>query len=122
MIVHVVLFRPKAGLDLSVRRALAEALTRAATDIASIRRFRVGRLLATAPTYVRQGSPSFPYCGLVEFDDRDGLLAYLQHPAHAALGRLFNETLEDAWIYDFEVEEAASARALIEAPISEADA
>jgi Stress responsive A/B Barrel Domain len=121
VIVHVVLFRPKPGLDVSVKRALADALAHAATDIASIRRFRVGRHLAPAPTYLKQESPSFPYCGLVEFDDRDGLIAYLQHPAHAALGRLFNETLEDAWIYDFEVAEAARASAWIEASDAEPD-
>lgn len=111
MVVHVVLFRPKAGLEVAAERALLDALARAASGIPSVRRFRVGRTLDGAPTYVQQGFPPFPYCGLVEFASREGLLAYLQHPLHGDLGRLFNETLEAALIYDFDMQEAADAAA-----------
>jgi len=37
-----------------------------------------------------------------------GLRAYLEHPAHEALGTLFFDLFEEALMYDFAVKEGAS--------------
>lgn len=46
----------------------------------------------------------FPYAAVVQFDDLDGLQAYLQHPAHEALGAKFHELTPVGLIDDYEME------------------
>jgi hypothetical protein len=43
----------------------------------------------------------FEFLAVIDFDDLDGLQAYLRHPAHEALGARFYETLSAAAVYDF---------------------
>lgn len=107
MVVHLVLFRPKASLTGSDERALLASIEQAAALIPSVRRFRVGRTVADAPQYELQGFPDMPYLAIIEFDDRAGLQDYLEHQAHGELGRRFNDSLEAALIYDYEVADAA---------------
>jgi hypothetical protein len=114
VILHVVLFRPKPALGKDPREALFAALRSAAATIPSVRRFTVGRGIENPPAYVQSGFPDFPFAAIVTFDDRAGLLEYLAHPAHADLGRLFNETLEAALIYDYETAEAAGVAGLFD--------
>ena len=42
---------------------------------------------------------------LIEFDDVEGLLAYLAHPQHAAIGLHFVQSAAAALAYDYEIEE-----------------
>ena len=113
MIVHLVLFRPKASLSSSEQRALVASIEQAAASISSIRRFRVGRALPDPPAYQLQGFPDLPYVAMLEFDDRSALEDYLEHQTHGELGRRFNEGAEAALIYDYEVTDAAEARRLL---------
>ena len=46
---------------------------------------------------------SYPYAAVIEFDDLDGLQAYLNHPQHENLGALFYELLEAGLVYDYEM-------------------
>jgi hypothetical protein len=101
MIVHLVLFRPKAGFAEADRNALAAAIDGARREIPSIRAFRVGERTMRETSYA-QHADEFPYAALVEFDDLAGLRAYLEHPAHAELGRLFWTASDKAVAYDFE--------------------
>jgi hypothetical protein len=48
---------------------------------------------------------NYEYVAFLDFDDLAGLQAYLEHPAHEVLARRFFEALDDALMYDFEVEE-----------------
>src|SRR5689334_14456684 len=107
MIVHLVLFRPKASLSSSEQRALISSIEHAAASIRAVRRFRVGRAIPDPPGYLLQGFPDLPYVAILEFDDRAGLEDYLEHQMHGELGRRFNEGAEAALIYDYEVHEAA---------------
>jgi hypothetical protein len=102
MIVHVVLFRPRADLAAPSRNALAAAVDRARREIPSIRRFAVGERTLRDARYARE-MEEFPFVALIEFDDLAALQAYLQHPAHAELGRLFWMTSEKALAYDFDL-------------------
>jgi hypothetical protein len=107
MVFHIVLFRPRSGVSDSQRRALLEALSTAATDIPSLRRFHVGKRITHGRDYEQMMTQDFPYAAVAEFDDLAGLQAYLQHPQHEKLGALFYELLGAGLVYDYEATAAA---------------
>ena len=110
MIVHVVLFGPRADLAAADRQSILDSLTRAATGIPSIRRCRVGRRIRHGrPGYEQAMRDDLEYCLLVEFDDVEGLTTYLAHPAHAAFGLHFAQSAAAALAYDYEMLDAADA-------------
>jgi hypothetical protein len=111
MIVHVVMFRPRASLDGDQRRALASAFESALNEIPSIRRAHVGRRIRVGRAYEQLMRADYPYAAVIEFDSRDALLAYLDHPSHAQLASTFFESFEDALMYDFELQEGTVALA-----------
>jgi antibiotic biosynthesis monooxygenase (ABM) superfamily enzyme len=47
----------------------------------------------------------FEYIMIIEFDDVDGLTAYLAHPGHAAIGSHFMQASASALAYDYEMED-----------------
>jgi hypothetical protein len=103
MLWHVVLFAPRPGLTAAEEEKLASALERAARDIPAVRRAQVGRRLPDGPRYAAGGPVDFPYAAILEFDDAAALREYLGHPAHADLGRLFNQSLSAAVVCDYEM-------------------
>ena len=102
MILHVVLFRPKADISESDRIAMFSALETAAKEIPSVRRFQVGARVAHGAAYERLMSEDYPFAAVIEFDDLAGLQAYLEHPQHKRLGTLFYGLQEVALAYDYE--------------------
>ena len=107
MIVHVVLFSPKPDLSPSDRTAVLDALQSAAKNIPSIKRLRVGkRVKHSLPGYEQMMRDDYEYAVMIEFDDIEGLKAYLQHPAHAAVGHHFTASASNALAYDYEVSES----------------
>lgn len=113
MVTHVVLYRPKAGLEAAAGERFAAAIALARREIAAIRRFTIGRRLENGPVYQQGPFPDFPFIAAIEFDDREGLLTYLQHPTHAALGQQFGATLDAALVYDFQTVDAADAETFL---------
>jgi hypothetical protein len=109
VIAHLVLFRPRADLPEATRRELGEALTTAIRDIPSVRRARVGRRVTHGRPYESLMRVPYEYAAVIEFDDLDGLQAYLTHPAHDALAARFFAAFEEALMYDYELEEGAGA-------------
>jgi hypothetical protein len=109
MIVHVVMFRPRSSLDGAQRHALASAFEAALNDIPSIRRARVGRRISVGREYEQLMRTDYTYAAIIEFDDREALLAYLDHPSHARLASAFFESFEDALIYDFDLQEGTTS-------------
>jgi hypothetical protein len=108
MIVHVVLFRPREGLPGEDRLALLRGLADAVRDIPAIRRLRIGRRVRHGlPGYEQAMRDDYEYAVIVEFDDLDGLIRYLTHPAHAALGRHFTHSSDAALAYDYRFVEAS---------------
>lgn len=106
MIVHVVLFQPRTDLDAESRGTLLRDLSTAAKEIPSLKRLRVGQRVRHAlPGYEQAMIQSYDYALIAEFDDRDGLVAYLTHPAHQAIGRHFTASAERALAYDYEMVE-----------------
>ena len=103
MIAHVILFTPKADLPAHAGHDLLADLKAAASSIPSIRRVRLGpRVRHGLPGYEQMMRDDFTFAAIVEFDDMEGLKAYLAHPAHDDLGRLFGETGEATLVYDYE--------------------
>lgn len=107
MIAHVVLFSPRANLSLETRRELLGSLTAAARGIPGVRRFRVGRRITHGvPGYEQAMRDEYEYAAIVEFDDLEGLKAYLAHSSHVALGEFFTFQTARSLAYDYEMMEA----------------
>jgi hypothetical protein len=115
MIVHVVLFRPKADLAAADRGSLAAAIERAHREIPVIRRFLVGVRTHRAAGYAA-AMPDYPFVALIELDDEPALEQYLAHPAHAELARWFWHTGDAALAYDYALQDAAVVRSLLDTP------
>ena len=105
MIAHLVLFRPKTSLSEEDRHGLAEALATAIREIPSIRRARVGTRVTHGRPYEQLMRTHYSHAAILEFDDLDGLRAYLEHPAHEALARRFFSAFDEGLFYDFELGE-----------------
>jgi hypothetical protein len=103
MIVHVVLFRVKPGLAQVIRDGLADALSRATREIPSIRRTRIGSRVTVGRAYEHLMTTDYSFAAILEFDDVDGLRAYLEHPAHEQLAQRFYACVDQALTYDFEM-------------------
>jgi hypothetical protein len=114
MIAHVILFHPHPDLAEADRQNLFDALGAAACGIPSIRSFRVGkRVTHGLPGYEQLMGKGYDYAAIVEFDDMDGLRAYLAHPSHAAIGGHFTASAEAALAFDYEMVEAGDAARLL---------
>lgn len=113
MVVHVVLFRPKASVSPDERKALAQAFETAVRAIPSVRRAQVGRRVRHGAGYEALPQPDLQYAALLEFDDLAGLQAYLQHPAHAEPGRLFFDVMEEGAVFDYDVRDGTSAGEIV---------
>lgn len=103
MVAHVVLYRLRADVTPGERAQFNTALVNAFSSIPEIRRYRVGRRLQVGAAYETTMSSPFEYFGLLEFDDMAGLQAYLAHPSHVELGRLFWSCSERTLVIDYEL-------------------
>ena len=113
MIVHVVLFQPRAAVSSEERKALAQAFETAVRTIPSVRRAQVGRRVQHGGGYESLPQPDLQYAALLEFDDQAGLDAYLRHPAHEEVGRRFFEVMEGGVVFDYELQDGKSAGAVV---------
>ena len=115
MMLHVVLFRPKPNLGDDARRRLAKAFADAIDGIPSIKKTRIGRRRTHGRPYEQLMREDYTHAAMLEFDDLDGLKAYLEHPVHVELGSRFFECFEQALMYDFDVRDGhAGLNALIQ--------
>jgi hypothetical protein len=103
MIVHVVLFRLKPQLSDATREGLAQALSRATRNIPTIRRARIGVRLTMGRPYEQLMPIDYSFAAILEFDDREGLQAYLDHDVHDELAQRFYASIEQALTYDYEM-------------------
>lgn len=109
MIAHVILFTPKADLAASAQRELLDDLEAAARGIPSVRSFRFGpRVRHGLPGYEQMMRDDYQFVVIVEFDDVEGLKAYLAHPAHLRIGRHFTTSSERALAYDYDLDAVRS--------------
>lgn len=111
MILHLVLFTPRPDLSAAEQDRLAAALELALTRIPAVVSYRIGRRVRTGAAYDAL-SGSFEFCGVMEFEDLEGLKEYLSHPAHVELGQLFYTTSAEALAADFVAVQSSPADAL----------
>ena len=111
MILHLVLFTPRPGLSADEQGRLATALEWALTTIPTVVSYRIGRRVRTGAAYDALPG-SFEFCGVMEFEDLEGLAVYLSHPAHVELGQLFYTTSAEAFAADFDAVGHSPAGAL----------
>ena len=107
VIAHVILFRPRPDVTLPERRAIIDAYAVALRDIPTIRRARVGRRVMVGRSYEDLMRTDLPYAAILEFDDPDGLRAYLDHPAHQEMATRLFAAIAETLVYDFEMEGSA---------------
>ena len=106
MIAHVVLFKPRHELTAAERQTVIKDLKAAASAIPTVRKLRVGkRIRHGRPGYEQLMREDFEYVVIIEFDDVEGLTAYLAHPVHAAIGSHFMQAAAAALAYDYEMED-----------------
>jgi hypothetical protein len=113
MIAHVVLFRPRADLPPQARNTFARALEQARREIPTIRRFHVGRRLRHGRPYEQAMLQDFPYAAVIEFEAIEGLKAYLDHPAHVDLARMWSTLSEMTLVYDYEMADASESAVVL---------
>jgi hypothetical protein len=107
---HIVLFQPKANATDADRAAFSTMFSRACREISSVRRAIVGKAASIDAGYSRSfGDGQYEFAAVLEFEDRDGLVAYLQHPMHRELGRLFWAVCERTAIVEVDLWDARTA-------------
>jgi hypothetical protein len=111
VIAHIVLFKPRPDLTDTGKQSLLDAFTQAASRITTVKRCRIGRRVTHGlPGYESAMRDGFEYAAIVEFEDLNGLKAYLADPVHAAIGEHFTTAAEKALAYDYEMVDLADAR------------
>ena len=111
---HLVLLKPKADLSMADRESLLAAMQEAFGSIPSIRRVRIGKRRLLGRQYEAMMTTDYEFCCVIEFDDESALRTYLDHPAHAELGRLFYVSSEASLVYDFAMVEPDNIRQLLD--------
>ena len=104
MVWHLVLLKARAGLSSEARQALVSAFEKAVGEIPTVRDVRVGRRISHGAGYEAAAPDIADFMVSIAFDDLQGLQAYLNHPAHHELGRLFAQSVSSAPVYDFVVD------------------
>jgi stress responsive alpha/beta barrel protein len=110
MIAHTVLFQPGPSVDPETKAAILESLTRAIGQCPTVRACRIGRRVRHGLAgYEQQMRADYQYLLILEFDDIEGLRAYLEHPAHDAIGGFFTSAASASLAYDYEMADLADA-------------
>lgn len=109
MITHIVLFDPGEGFGAEDQRSVLDALAATIEACPSVRRCRVGkRVTHGVPGYEQAMRHDYRFALILEFDDVEGLRAYLTHPRHAALGSVFSSGAS-ALAYDYDLQDLDNA-------------
>jgi hypothetical protein len=101
MILHVVMYQPRASATAEERTTLATTIEKACREIPSIQQARVGKAVDLQITYAGLSSgQKYEYLAVFEFRDEFDLKAYLEHPQHKELGEMFWKVCERTKIID----------------------
>ena len=107
MIAHIVLFNPKPTTSRELLLSCAQLLERLAKEVPAVVRASAGRSVTIDSGYSRPfGEKTYQNACVIEFDDKPGLLSYLNHPMHRELGRLFWEMCDSAVVLETEMVDA----------------
>ena len=114
MISHIVLFKPRIALGPAEKALVVAHLRSAIAQCPTVRACRIGRRVQHGlPGYEQQMPEDYQFSLILDFDDVEGLKAYLQNPAHAGIGGLFTSAASASLAYDYELVDLASADHLL---------
>ena len=116
MITHLVLMKPRADISRADSDAFLTAFETAAREIPTVRAVRVGRRITHGAQYEQTSADAADFMLLIDFDDLAGLLTYLRHPAHEAVGAGFGRLLDSGWVFDYEAGDLTRLRELAQPP------
>jgi len=109
VISHLVLFTPKRDLSADDSRLFAQSIVETFRQVGSLDRATVGRAVDIDAGYKRNfGDKTYEFAAVLEFQDRAGLLSYLNHPLHKELGALFWRHCASTVIVEIEAADARS--------------
>lgn len=109
MISHIVLFNAKKNVSPDDRRSFAIQVRDVCRAISVVRSATVGRAISVDPGYARSfGDKTYEFTAILDFATRSDLIAYLQHPLHHELGRLFWVYCESTIVVEVEARDAKS--------------
>lgn len=112
MIQHIVLFTPKSGLPLETRRSFAGLVLDTLRSSPHVARCTVGKRARVDAGYDRDfGDKTYEYAAVLEFETEARLVAYLNEPRHAHLGRAFWELCERTVVCEVEAADFCSESA-----------
>lgn len=101
MILHLVLYQPRATATPEERAALVAALEVACHEIPAIQQVRVGKAINLGMGYEnRVVGQEFDYAAVFEFRDEMDLRSYLVHDHHRRLAEMFWKVCERTTIVD----------------------
>ena len=103
MMVHVVLYEMRPGIEEVERERLQRAVLTTFECVPALRRWFVGRRTTIGLAYEALMQPGFEYAAVLEFDDPNGLRDYLEHPAHTELSALFWSCCARTLVFDYEI-------------------
>jgi hypothetical protein len=114
MIAHAVLFQPGPSVGPETKAAILESLARAIRQCPTVRACRIGRRIRHGlPGYERQMREDYQYLLILEFDNIEGLRAYLEHPSHRTIGGFFTSAAAASLAYDYEMVDLREAEKLL---------
>ena len=114
MIAHTVLFQPGPSVGPETKAAIVQSLTQAIGQCPTVRTCRIGRRIRHGLRgYEQQMREDYQYLLLLEFDDVEGLRAYLEHPAHNTIGDFFTSAASASLAYDYEMVDLSDAARLL---------
>lgn len=104
MIVHLVLLRLRPGIPAEEIQAFAKSLAAACREMPFVESAWVGPRVDIDAGYGRSfGDSTYDYAAILQFRGRSELLAYLQHPLHADVGRRFWQVCEATVVFEGEL-------------------
>ena len=114
MITHVVLLEPKGSWSAEQQRAILDAIDAVVRGCPTVRACRIGRrVLHGLAGYEQTMRDDYQFALMLDFDDAEGLRAYLTHPQHAAIGGFFTSAAARSLAYDYQMMDAEQARTAI---------
>jgi len=114
MITHLVLFEPHTSLSTDQRRAILETVAAALKRCPTVRGCRFGRrVLHGLPGYEQAMRQDYAYALMLDFDDVEGLRAYLTDREHACVGQFFTSAAASSLAYDYEMMDLDAARSTL---------
>jgi heme-degrading monooxygenase HmoA len=93
---HIVVFKFKETASEAEVKEIVEAFAALEDKIDTISGYEAGTNVSP-----EDKAKGFTHCFVVTFDSKEGLEAYIPHPAHKAFVKLLDGKLDDVFVFDY---------------------